>query len=387
MSSCTFSRTSPTFVRLSTRWRTQGVDELFISSGDGTVQAIQTEIAERLQPQRFMPRLALLPHGTTNMTAADLGFRNRNIKVQADFIATRESRVLASAAHFAGCQSQGRQGPRTACSSARAPSGRRPYSARRPFTASASRATSATFATLAAAVAKSLLHARRSRRSDRIDRPYEITLAANGRGHVVRPAALLLLATTLDKLILGTRPFWGGKTRTDQRVTTIPYPVPALPAGYFPLMYGGEDRTRAWGRVACPGAPSRSRPRTPFVIDGEFFEPPAGDAAASRNRHRIHLCSRLMDNQTAQIAALVAQNLDRPLSSDIRAMADHVLERHPAASAVLAYGSCLQGRQQRRIADRSLCPDRARGRCERQSPQPLPGPSRAAQCLLRRDCI
>ena len=72
----------------------EGVDELFISSGDGTVQAIQTEIAEHYAP-KFMPRLALLPHGTTNMTAADLGFRNRNIKVQADFIATREPRLLA----------------------------------------------------------------------------------------------------------------------------------------------------------------------------------------------------------------------------------------------------------------------------------------------------
>lgn len=50
-----------------------------------------------------------------------------------------------------------------------------------------------------------------------------------------------------------------------------------------------------------------------------------------------------MDNQIAQIAALVAHNLDRPLSSDIRAMVAHILERHPAASAILAYGSCLRG--------------------------------------------
>src|SRR5262245_9418329 len=70
-----------------------GVIELFVSSGDGTIQAIQTEIAERQAPA-FLPRLALLPHGTTNMTAADLGFRNRNIEVQADFIAHREPRLL-----------------------------------------------------------------------------------------------------------------------------------------------------------------------------------------------------------------------------------------------------------------------------------------------------
>ena len=50
-----------------------------------------------------------------------------------------------------------------------------------------------------------------------------------------------------------------------------------------------------------------------------------------------------MDNQTAEVAALVARNLDRPLSSDIRVMADHVSRRHGAPAAVLAYGSCLRG--------------------------------------------
>jgi hypothetical protein len=50
-----------------------------------------------------------------------------------------------------------------------------------------------------------------------------------------------------------------------------------------------------------------------------------------------------MVNQTAEIADLVTRNLDRPLSSDIRAMAAHILKRHGAAAAVLAYGSCLRG--------------------------------------------
>src|SRR6185295_307659 len=60
------------------------VGEIFISSGDGTVQAIQTCLAEGTAP---LPRLCLLPHGTTNMTAADLGFSTRSVSSQADFIA------------------------------------------------------------------------------------------------------------------------------------------------------------------------------------------------------------------------------------------------------------------------------------------------------------
>ena len=62
-----------------------GVTDLFISSGDGTIHAIQTELAER-KPFKAIPRLSLLPHGTTNMTAADLGFRFRTLQAQADYI-------------------------------------------------------------------------------------------------------------------------------------------------------------------------------------------------------------------------------------------------------------------------------------------------------------
>ena len=61
------------------------VSDLFISSGDGTIQEILTQIGER-QPFRQAPRISLLPHGTTNLTAADLGFRSRSIDTQADFI-------------------------------------------------------------------------------------------------------------------------------------------------------------------------------------------------------------------------------------------------------------------------------------------------------------
>ena len=64
---------------------TEGVTDLFISSGDGTIQAIQTILAER-KPFTRLPRLGLLPHGTTNMTAADLGFHHRSLAAQADFI-------------------------------------------------------------------------------------------------------------------------------------------------------------------------------------------------------------------------------------------------------------------------------------------------------------
>ncbi|MFZ5677706.1 MAG: hypothetical protein ACOZAM_32490 [Pseudomonadota bacterium] len=51
----------------------------------------------------------------------------------------------------------------------------------------------------------------------------------------------------------------------------------------------------------------------------------------------------MMDRPPAELASLVASTLDRQLSADVRAMADHVLSRHRGAAAILAYGSCLRG--------------------------------------------
>jgi hypothetical protein len=50
-----------------------------------------------------------------------------------------------------------------------------------------------------------------------------------------------------------------------------------------------------------------------------------------------------MDKAPEEIAALVARALDRPLSSDIQAMAALLVQRYGKAAAILAYGSCLRG--------------------------------------------
>jgi diacylglycerol kinase (ATP) len=248
-----------------------GVGELFISSGDGTVQAIQTEIAEHYAPE-FFPRLALLPHGTTNMTAADLGFRNRNVKVQADFIANREARVISQRLTLrvanprdgkvrhgmflgTGAVWQGT----VFCQDAVHRVGLK--------------GDFATFATLVAAIGRSVFSRADPDDPARIDRPYAIGVSRDCEA-TVTDRQLLLLATTLDKLILGTRPFWGGKSGPI-RLSTIPYPVPSIARWLLPLMYGGEDRRVPSGAQSLSGNAFKIRADTPYVIDGEFFEGPA----------------------------------------------------------------------------------------------------------------
>jgi diacylglycerol kinase-like protein len=246
------------------------VGELFVSSGDGTVHAIQTEIAERYVPG-FFPRLALLPHGTTNMTAADLGFRNRDVKVQADFISQREPRMLLRRQTLRVVNPSDDQ-PRHGMFLGTGAVWQATLYCQNAIHGAGLKGDFATFATLAAAIAKSLLSSARPDDHARIDRAHQIALSCAG-APPVNGQHLLLLATTLDKLILGTRPFWGGK-EGPIRISTIPYPVPSIARWLLPLMYGGEDRRVPEGAQSYSGTTFSIETRTPFVIDGEFFHGP-----------------------------------------------------------------------------------------------------------------
>jgi diacylglycerol kinase (ATP) len=248
----------------------EGVSDLFISSGDGTIQAIQTILAER-RPFATLPRLALLPHGTTNMTAADLGFRHRAIPAQADFIRELKHTDL-QARPTVRCvnprDGTPRHGMFVGCGAV-ADATRFTQIA---FNAKGVKGGYGVFATLTGSVIRSLFTKPDPNDTTRFDRPYPIRIEAEGRVYA-DGNQLLMLATTLDKLVLNTRPYWGGKTGP-MRVTSFPYPIPSIPRWLLPMMYGGEDRKFPKGAVSfCTESLEVTTPVT-FVIDGEFFEPP-----------------------------------------------------------------------------------------------------------------
>ena len=249
------------------------VSELFISSGDGTVHSVQTDLAER-RPFRAFPQLSLLAHGATNMTAADLGLRLRSVAAQAEFIAGQPA-AARKTRHTLRVLNAGdgkiRHGMFLGTGAA---------SVATRFCQEAIHKTGlagdwATFATLAAAVASSLFKPADPGDENRIDRPYPIGLRVGSE--VMAPSShLLLLATTLDKLILAARPFWGGK-RGPIRLSLIPYPVPSIARWLLPLMYGGEDRTVPKGALSWSADRFAVSASVPFVVDGEFFDPPGDE--------------------------------------------------------------------------------------------------------------
>jgi len=250
------------------------ITDLFVSSGDGTIQALQTEIAER---KIFVtpPRLVLLPHGSTNMTAADLGFRRRGVDAQADFIKNPQPTDLLSRPTMRVANPRDGK-PRHGMFLGTGALSEAALFCQRTFNARGVKGNWATFLTLAGAVSRSLFTASNAHDPSRFDRPFAISVEAEGRPIAGGPH-LLMLATTLEKLILRTRPFWGGR-RGAIRATLIPYPAPSLPRWLLPILYGSETRESPPGAVSFCAADLAIGSPVSFVLDGEFFDSPQNEA-------------------------------------------------------------------------------------------------------------
>ena len=251
-----------------------GVTDLFISSGDGTIQAVQTGLAER-KPFATLPRLVLLPHGTTNMTAADIGFRHRGLDAQADFIKNLQPADLCGRPTLRAANPRDGR-PRHGMFLGTGAISEAALFCQRTFNARGVRGNWATFATLAGAVSRSLFTASNPADPSRFDRPFAISVGAGGKS-LAGGQNLLMLATTLEKLILRARPFWGVK-QGPIRATVIPWPVPSLPRWLLPILYGGEMRAGPPGAVSFSAAELEIRSAVNFVLDGEFFDGPEGEA-------------------------------------------------------------------------------------------------------------
>jgi diacylglycerol kinase (ATP) len=254
------------------RFAGQGVDTLFISSGDGTVHAIQSELAER-NVFAGLPRLAILPHGTTNMTAADLGVRSKSLERQLTLIGgagtlghgdTLKTRPTVRVANpedgrvrhgmFLGTGGIWR-GVRFCQDTVQATGLKGDWAAGLALAAGLARA----------------LFGRAGVGEDRLDRPYKMHIEADGET-LANSLQVVFFATTLDRLILGTRPFWGGGTGP-LRATAIAHPPPSL-LWARRVLYGGEGRDLPEQCLSFRARSIAVAVGCPFVMDGEFFDPP-----------------------------------------------------------------------------------------------------------------
>jgi diacylglycerol kinase (ATP) len=252
------------------------VGTICISSGDGTIQHVQTVLAEELKPLE-MPTLCLMPHGTTNMTAADIGFHSGSLARQAAFVrnpapastVARPSLRISNSADglvrhgmFLG-------------------TGAVALATKYCQTKLNDRGVHGSFATsavLAIALGKTMFGRKNSQDNMRFDQAHDISLSVDGL-LVTKGQQLLGLCTTLHKLILGSRPFWGGES-DDIRVMSLAFPPPSILRWTLPLLYGGEGRRMPPEAVSQSGSRVLVSSSTPYVVDGEFFDGPTEGAIA-----------------------------------------------------------------------------------------------------------
>jgi diacylglycerol kinase (ATP) len=244
-----------------------GVTDLFISSGDGTVQAIQTLLAEK-KIFEAMPRLGILPHGSTNLTAADLGFKHRNIKSQAQHIINLDPKDLRIR-HSIRVINPREGGVRHGMTLGLGAASEATRHAQVAFNDQGVKGPMANFATIAGTVSKSLFTKADPDDQTRIDRPFNFTLRHDAELLCDGPQ-LMLIATTLEKTFFKIRPFWGGKT-APIRLTVFPYPVPSLVRWMIPMMYGSENRKAPKGAFSRSVENFAVKSDHRYVLDGEFF--------------------------------------------------------------------------------------------------------------------
>ena len=242
---------------------------IVVNGGDGTAQAVLTELLER-RPFAELPLLALLSGGMTNMTANDVGLRGRPARALERLIAEARQGTLA--------------GRRTERRVLRLENARGLPPQRGMFFG-------------AGGITQAIQYCRTKVHPLRLQANWAagVTLFGLMAGWLLRGAQgsalsgnriavslddgplddrerLLVLATTLDRLVLGARPFWNHGGRPI-RYTAIAYPPHGLLRAAPRVLYGADDRKAPAKDYSSCGAERLAMTLDgPFTLDGQMLE-------------------------------------------------------------------------------------------------------------------
>jgi diacylglycerol kinase (ATP) len=247
-----------------------GVELLVVNSGDGTVHGVLTELLAH-HPFEHLPVIAILPRGMANMTAADCGLKGKDAATLARLLqACRAGKLdqhLVRRHVLKVDYADGGVAPRGMFMGAagivdviRHVTGKLHT---RGIKGEWSHA-AAIVGLLAGAVVKGY---------EALGlKPHDVGIVIDN-GARFDERLLLLIATTLDRLVLKSRPFWatGGKP---VRYTRIAHPPARLIRSAHRVLYG-DDAPRPLPEDYRSGGAHRLELwlDAPFTIDGEFFTP------------------------------------------------------------------------------------------------------------------
>jgi len=254
---------------------------LVISGGDGTVQAVLTELIEA-RPFERLPVLAILPRGMTNMTASDIGIGgDKGLRRLFELCRSGELSGHFHRRHLLRLENIRDYGPQVGMFFGGAGIYRAIETCRQSIHSLKFESELANGLTLAALLLRWLFTRGRNDQVLKGDRA-DIKLDDEVFGE---RDYLLFLATTLDRLVLRSRPFWniGGRPI---RYTSIAYPPRRLLRSARRVLYGGDDR-----RLPSDCYLSRGAERveltlsSPFTLDGQLFEPDPAHPLVLTARH------------------------------------------------------------------------------------------------------
>jgi len=253
-------------------------DHLIISGGDGTIQAVLTQLAE-VNPFTVQPTLILLPHGTTNMTAKDAGIASL----------PKSDRLITAIAGHGVSDLPGGIVKRHTIRIANPASGtplhgmyfgwgavhRAVLKCQKDVHAMGFRGDLGPALTLLGSWV-SHLFGRSGSDLDRIVQGCELSLVADGKTRA-DSRQLLLSITTLEHLIANCRPFWN-QSENALKTTIIAYPVQKPLRMLIPVLYGDKRR-----KITEPGYDSFSAHQLSFqttsgcILDGEIVTAPENE--------------------------------------------------------------------------------------------------------------
>lgn len=245
-----------------------GVELVVINGGDGTVQAVITRLLNDGMFAR-RPTLAVLPGGMTNMIAHDIGAPRRTATALRRLLSDRRSAIAT------------RRVIRLARDNAEPIYGmffgtaaivRGIEYCRQAIHPLKLESSSAAGAALAGLLAKRIWQ---RGGEDKVFRGDEISVGLDG----ATPASetyLIVLVTTLNRLVMRTRPFWGSGSG-GLRYTALRYPPKQMWRRLPTFLYGGDARTLpSDDYISARTDDIRLDMACPYTLDGELFEATPG---------------------------------------------------------------------------------------------------------------
>ncbi|MGI9485144.1 MAG: diacylglycerol/lipid kinase family protein [Geminicoccaceae bacterium] len=277
-----------------------GIEVIAVNGGDGTVQAVLTALGRRPAAEP-LPKLAVLSGGMTNVIAKDVGLEGQPAKALSRLIASMAApgRAREVTRPLIGLALHPEQPPVYGMFFGAAGFHQAVKLANDKVRTRGVAGSLASASTLTLSLFR-LLFGRsgadgRSGSDDPLYRGEPMAIGVDGEQRPETPY-LLLIATTLDRLILGLRPFWGDdgcaiRNGRTIRYTSIDFPPKRLARALLPVLRG---RPAHWmeGEGYRSGSASTMTIdiKSPVVLDGEIFHPdPAAPVCLTGDRSQTFI--------------------------------------------------------------------------------------------------